>query len=440
VLDRAILDWLSTFPDLWASLLFILAGQYEHAGALGELVVRADQASVAQALGGDPTKALAAPRESLQRKLLEGLRYLLKNKLKLNQAGPSDGWLTQDALWLVSKTVCDQLRAHLLSQGIEGIPPSNTAVFNVLQDHGVVQATPDGKAIWLARVASNAGWSHSFTLLRLAPSVIWDVGDRPAAFDGTVSAERPGAAASTDAISLVDAAPAAATTTTTTADAPEILPIPAHEEDELLGALLEAVEPEAAAIEAGGGQVSSRVDARSGVGEDRSFAAVVEDRPSGEYFVAWLREAVQRRKLVINDAKALIHTVADTVYLVSPGLFRRYAQEHPEVAAMAKREGTTDWEWAQKRFEKLQLHRKHPGGLNIWTCQVNGPRKSRRLHGYLLQSPTVLFDDCPPNNPYLSLAPCAQPRSRGFSGIDDRPRPAGESVTHCRQSSAVSSG
>src|SRR3546814_1806294 len=76
---------------IWAALLYVLAGQYEHAGTLGELVVQADQASVAQELGGDPSKALAAPKHALQRKLLDGLRYLLKEAFKLNQAGPADG-------------------------------------------------------------------------------------------------------------------------------------------------------------------------------------------------------------------------------------------------------------------------------------------------------------------------------------------------------------
>ncbi len=80
-----------------------------------------------------------------------------------------------------------------------------------------------------------------------------------------------------------------------------------------------------------------------------------------------------------------MHTVNDTAYLVSPGVFQRYAQEHPEVAALAKQENQPDWEWVQKRFEKLQLHRKQPNGLNIWTCEATGPRKSRRLHGYLLE-------------------------------------------------------
>jgi integrating conjugative element relaxase (TIGR03760 family) len=85
LLDRDIFDWLSGYPDLWAALLYVLAGQYEHAGTLGELVVQADQASVAQELGGDPSKALAAPKHALQRKLLDGLRYLLKEEFKLNQ-------------------------------------------------------------------------------------------------------------------------------------------------------------------------------------------------------------------------------------------------------------------------------------------------------------------------------------------------------------------
>lgn len=57
----------------------------------------------------------------------------------------------------------------------------------------------------------------------------------------------------------------------------------------------------------------------------------------------------------------------------------------------------------QKRFEQLLLHRKQPNGLNIWTCEVTGPRKTRRLHGYLLETPTLLFQEIPPNNPYLSI-------------------------------------
>ncbi len=97
-----------------------------------------------------------------------------------------NGGEPDDALWLVSKTVSDKLRAHLLSQGIDGIPANNSAVFNVLQEHSMLQPAPDGKAIWRATVTSSSGWSHAFTLLRLSPALIWEAGERPAAYAGTV--------------------------------------------------------------------------------------------------------------------------------------------------------------------------------------------------------------------------------------------------------------
>src|SRR3546814_13422616 len=87
------------------------------------------------------------------------------------------------SLWLVSKTVSDKLRAHLLSQGIDGIPANNTAVFNVLQDHGMLQPNPEGKAIWKATVTSESGWSNTFTFLRVAPALIWESGERPDPFE-----------------------------------------------------------------------------------------------------------------------------------------------------------------------------------------------------------------------------------------------------------------
>ncbi|HNG88889.1 MAG TPA: DNA-binding domain-containing protein [Saprospiraceae bacterium] len=124
-------------------------------------------------------------------------------------------------------------------------------------------------------------------------------------------------------------------------------------------------------------------------------------QPSGEHFMAWLKHGIATRRLIINDAKALVHTVSDTAYLVSPGVFQRYAQEHPHVGKLAKQENLQDWQWVQKRFERLQLHRKQPSGLNIWTCEVTGARKSRKLHGYLLIKPEMVFEFTPPNNPYL---------------------------------------
>lgn len=391
VLDQQVLDWLSAFPSPWFALLYVLAGQYEHAGILGELVVKADRASAAQSLGGDPARAMAAPKHALQRKLLDGLRYLAREDLKLNQDGPADGWLTEDSLWLVSKTVCDKLRAYLLSQGIDGIPANNTAVFNALQDHGMLQPTSDGKAIWRATITGTTGWSHTFTFLRLTPTLIWEGADRPDPFAGMLTVEiEPGAGpATSESANAPPPTPplsASAPYTTIVTDSVDMLL-------ELFGTAHDELYVPAQNIDSEPSPVTPSTP--------NGRAAAVT--PSGEHFVAWLRQCIQSHKLVINDSRALVHTMADTVFLVSPGVFQRYSQEHLQTAVLAKHEQVSDWQWVQKRFERLQLHRKQDSGLNIWTCQVTGPRKSRRLHGYLLADPRHLFEEVPPSNPYLQL-------------------------------------
>ncbi|RQR79128.1 relaxase [Burkholderia sp. Bp9012] len=410
ILDPAIFDWLSGYPELWAALIYVLAGQYEHAGTLGELVIQADQASVAQELGGDPARAAAAPKQALQRKLLDGLRYLLREEFKLNQPEASDGWLTQDALWLVSKTVSDKLRAHLLSQGMDGIPASNTAVFDVLQDHGIALPAAGGKAIWRATITSATGWSHSFTLLRMSPALIWEAHERPAAFTGEIRVDM-------DALSsgevTAPAQPSAPTTAAITT-APASSPPPSVVENDALAGLLDlmASEPTTQAV-AAPATVPAPAPSVAPGGSTLSVTTAsvpaspsgVPEEPSGDHFISWLRQGVASRKIIINDAKALAHTVADTAYLVSPGVFQRYAQEHPQIARLAKDAQLDSWQWVQKRFEQLRLHRKQASGLNIWTCEITGPRKTRRVHGYLLSAPTSLFGDAdvPANNPYLKL-------------------------------------
>ncbi|MDY1449080.1 MobH family relaxase [Pseudomonas aeruginosa] len=419
LLDRDLLDWLSGYPSLWAPLLYVLAGQYEHAGVLGELVVQADRASVAQELGGDPARAMAAPKHALQRKLLDGLRYLLKEELKLNQPEASDGWLTEDALWLVSKTVSDKLRAHLLSQGIDGIPANNTAVFNVLQDHGMLQPTSDGKAVWRATVTSSTGWSHSFTLLRLAPALIWESSERPAPFAGMVAIEAVPTDAPLTQTAIAEKLPPVGQDARPEESSSALIPPSASQDvPDVLEDMLAMVgmsdsadmqqDAKAVSHEPNATQSEAPMPAANSASPPSPVPTATPSsataQPSGEHFMAWLKQGIASRRLIINDAKALVHTVNDTAYLVSPGVFQRYSQEHPQVGALAKQENLQDWQWAQKRFEKLGLHRKQASGLNIWNCDVVGPRKSRRLHGYLLTDANLAFVERPPNNPYLALA------------------------------------
>ena len=382
ILDRPILDWLSGFPPLWASLLYVLAGQYERAGVLGELVRQADRVSTAQNIGGNPSKALQAPIHSLQHHLISGLRHLVQHELKLNQPGAA-AWLTQDALWLVSKTVTDKLRAYLLSQSIEGIPSSNIAVFDELQSHGLVESTPEGKAIWTARV-TQGDWHQSFTFLRLQPALIWGNEDRPDAFSGTVNIAADGHSNDVSASSPV---PKTVSTGSRHSSSPSD-PM-TKEDDDYLGMLLDTFDLEESEVSDGSSPNTLEIPSPSS-----------EDL--GQAFLNWVKEGILSHKLIINDSKAKIHTVSGSVFLVTPGLFQRYAQEFPGLSQGTDQE-VEEWRWVQKQFEKLKVHRKRDNGLNIWACHVQGPRKKTILKGYLIEEPKLFFELTPPDNTFLTI-------------------------------------
>lgn len=380
LLPSALLDWLSDYPELWSQLLFLLADHYEHAGTLGELVLQADRVSTAQNIGGNPAKALQAPKHSLQHHLLTGLRHLVKNEFKLNQPGAA-GWFTEDHLWLVSKTTTDKLRAHLLAQAVDGVPSSNIALFDELQSHGLVEATPEGKAVWNATV-TDGDWQHRFTFIRLKPSLIWAGEPRPECFAGTIEPMMGHPLQTSEASESALERPQAR--------AEEQLPtsLPLNQDFDYLDDLMDMLQ-EPAEFETG-----------SNTGSLKTASAQSQDAV-GLAFLEWLRDGIQTHRLVINDSKAKVHTVDGTFFLVTPGIFQRYAAEHPGLAA--ENPESEAWRVLQHQFQKLDLHLKKPNGQNVWTCAVQGRRKSSSLNGYLLRSHQTLSRDPPKDNPFLAL-------------------------------------
>ncbi|MEC9483075.1 MAG: MobH family relaxase, partial [Halomonas sp.] len=192
VLGPRVLDWLMSQPRLFALFMYTVAGHTERGGIIAELVHQADRASVARALGGDPVQALAAPTDSLQRKLAEGLRYLVKEQFKLNQKG-GVGWLTDEALWLVSPRAVNELKAHLYAQGIKSIPADLNRLYGELQAHGLIEEVSEGKAVWQCEIV-DGDWQQTFSMIKVSPTLIWGVADRPPALRGTLTVQGVGAA------------------------------------------------------------------------------------------------------------------------------------------------------------------------------------------------------------------------------------------------------
>ena len=116
LLDRESLDWLSGYPSCG------------HHCSTSWRAVQARRGSGRACRAGRPAppsprnwaaiqaRAMAAP-STRSNASWSTAALPAQEELKLNQPEASDGWLTEDALWLVSKTVSDKLRAHLLSQG-----------------------------------------------------------------------------------------------------------------------------------------------------------------------------------------------------------------------------------------------------------------------------------------------------------------------------------
>ncbi|RMV79090.1 hypothetical protein ALP05_04369 [Pseudomonas caricapapayae] len=417
------MDWLAQYRELWSSMLFVLAGQSEHAGVLADIVQAADQASVASELGGNPDRAIAAPKNTIQKQLIEGLRYLIKNELKLNQSEASDGWYCNDAVWLVSKTVSDRLRAHMLSTGAEGVPDRNATLFNILQDNSIIVVNPSGKAIWEADVASPTGWKHSFTFLRVSPSIIWLAGeDRPESFAGTVTPTTKAQPEQTEENSSKNeiGKTVVSTAMPTQASAPATEPVSGTPVQDDIDDLLNIFDFDSSANNETGAVLLPPPpvinDPYDLVGEttvdDESVDTVpgpviIDELQSGEtlghQFMHWLKMGIGTHKIIINDVKAKVHTVEGTGFIVTPGIFRRYVQEHPQLFDKAGADNDQAWSTVQKSFEKLKANVKKSNGLNIWTCTVVGARKSGQLKGYLLKRPTDIFTTEMMDNPSLVL-------------------------------------
>lgn len=395
ILPASALSWLAQSPELFSHFMYCISGHYDKAGILGELIQNADRASVAQNMGGDASQALSRPQPSLAKQLVIALRELVQSQLTLNnvQSG-SDGWLTDEALWLISKTAADKIRAWLLQNGVTGVPDNNSRLFDELQSYGVIIPSPDGKGVWNCNVRADSGWTPncSLTLIRLAPSLIWpNTENRPASFNGTVTPEK---------IEKI-------TTEKQSASAPgyDNITVPAVEKNhsdltDIAFSLFSSQEESAHSVnipEINDDNISKVETLTSRPVTDLQVDEHDESLPSDTDFIHWLRNGLQTNKIVVNDALARVHMVEGKAFLVSPEIFKLY------VKSTTGKTGD-EWKQVQKSFQKLKLHQRGNEGVNIWTIEVRGPRKTRRVKGYLINNPSKIFgQSVPEDNPYLSI-------------------------------------
>jgi integrating conjugative element relaxase (TIGR03760 family) len=418
ILGGEILNWLSGFPELWSDFIYFIAGNYEKAGVLSEIAVKADMTSTALNVGGAPERIIDAPVQSQQKQWLLGIRDLVKTAedQKLINVRGQPFWIAQDALWMVSASVMNSLRAHLLKSGIAA-PDNNITLLNELQSYGLIIPNAEGKAIWRIRL-SEGNWSADLTCLKVKPSLIWGGNPIPSPYKGSleiVSGDAPagnegeGAVAASNSSGTEKAAPSPRPDTTSVAK-PAMKP-----EDEtgrsaeailnMFGGLMQKKEESAAAAQVSEIKTPSSAPAPSKPDKPRKAKPPLKPQDEfeaeeriemGREFVDWLKKGLADTSLNYNDTNAKIHIVDQAVFLVTPGIFQKFCLE-----TTGQRDS---WKMVQRGFEKLKLHRKRSDDLNIWVCEVKGPRKAgKEVKGYLIDDISMFFSQCPFENPFLKL-------------------------------------
>ncbi|KGQ60550.1 MobH family relaxase [Gallibacterium anatis] len=395
------LDWLAKYPEAFSAFFYFAAGHYDKAGVLGEIVQQADQMSVSLYLGGDTTK-LKQPQKSFASQILTALRYLIEHDLQLNnEKSGSDGWLTDDALWLVSKTVTDKIRAYLMQQGIS-VPAQNSKVFDEMQAHKIIETTPDNKAIWNCQIKSDAGWQPqvTFTLLKISPSLIWDsIDKRPNTFAGTVII--------TNQSELTQNAENTVTVTeirNDTSNNTGINNIKVNETKDSFEFALNLFENNNETIthhteqdrQEAQNQEVIITDEITPTEEKLLNTQRIDDLIDANKFVEWIKISLNSDSFPTNEPQAKIHFVNDCLFLVTPGIFQLYCQTITG--------NTNSWKELQKKFQRLNLHKKkQPGNYNIWTCNIKGGYRTSKVKGYLIENIDIFTSKQYFNNMYLTL-------------------------------------
>jgi hypothetical protein len=390
--------------------LAAIQGDLSDAGAIGEIIGKADGLSVARNLsGGKNVQLPTAKAKPLVERLVTGLRYLLDNgDLPMNRRGAA-AYLDGDTLWLVSKTTLDKLRTHLIEEGQPGIPTRNDRLMDELQQHDLLVPNED-RAVWLCSITI-ADWQQQLTCLRFQAGQIWPNSSRqPDSMKGSVEpihveqTDTGHATANAAGASLGDesdacqAMPAAAPGSpphvaseasvsmndTADADSFDGLPLPFD-----VNVVPTAGNETVTASESSAANTAETATAAPHPG-DGQVDGMDASEDAGRRFLAWLKQSIERESVPINTPKARIHVLPEGLALVSPQIFRDF--------------DAANWSHAQKRFQKLRLHRKTPNDDNIWTCRVAGSRTQALLKAILIPDAAVALGvKLPPPNSAINL-------------------------------------
>ena len=442
LVPQTTLAWLAEDGELLTQLTAFLAGE-DKTGALARIVIEADRESVRRnLLEGPRTRFASARAVPLVERLMEALRRMLAEggRLPLNRPGTA-GFVADGCVWFVSKRLADEVRAYLATHesaaGIPG-PEKNDRLFDVWQEYGALIPNPDtGGAIWRVRVRME-GFDQVLTLLRFPLDTLYAEADRyPAGFAGQVTpltsvAEVEDESSPQGNVQALRDAPAADVTPAVAAvssgegegglsaaegsvrlppmSTPDRDGVPVSPPEEEFLETERDLHPFLPSPPVGGRIAPMRLPDKP----DRPARTKAEKparnapQPPSEAalrFMAWLQQVLAGGAIAYNETGAMVHFAAEGMLLVSPRIFRHFAERYGE-----KGDGTPSTLAAdklgtgiQREVIKAGWHELGPRKTNVHRYQVvrRGGQAGSSLSVMIIRAPQRFIEPVPPANPHL---------------------------------------
>ncbi len=369
------MNWIASNNDVLDDWTFCLTGRQSEANTLGELVAHADQTSTAQNLtGSDNIPLPSAKGIPLHQRLLTSLIYLLDDgvALPLNRAGAA-GWVYDDKLWLVSKRVLDEIRKHMTEEGQTGIPSDNSRLMDELMQNNIIQPANKDRAVWKMTVHVDS-WKNSFTCLCFPLIKLWsDHGAWPAQPDNIKVIETNLTSTEESLAQKKTEINQDKTPKKTNSQAPKKEPGVKYTDSPELDDL-----PLPPGISINENQNDETKQNKSA--DNNQSTQATKSNKAAQLFIDWVSNGIADGSLAINVQSALVHTVGENkdLILVSPLIFRKYAQNHD-----------LGYKQVQHSFQSLNLHAITKDNKNIWKFETLSTRKNKPpkiLNGMLIEN------------------------------------------------------
>jgi integrating conjugative element relaxase (TIGR03760 family) len=433
LVPQSTLAWLSEDAEMLSQLTAFLSGE-DKSNAIAWIVTQADRESVRlNLLTGPRTRFALARAVPLIERLMEALRRMLAEAgcLPLNRPGAA-GFVADGQVWFVSKRLADEVRSYLAAHesaaGIPG-PEKNDRLFDVWQEYGALIANPEtGGAIWRVRVQAD-GFDQILTLLRFPLEKLYPSPEHyPANFVGRViplidareagevvpqalaeeNASTTAGARSADTppdagnLAPVVVSPTGLPPMPNPGGAPELVPAAVEEfleEDDATHFLPRPPDGNRIAPM----RLPDKPIKPDGLAKPKAASQGPSD--AALRFMGWLQQGLANGGIAHNETGAMVHFAAEGMLLISPRIFRHFAERFGE-----KGDGTPSnlaedklGTGIQREVIKAGWHLLGPKKTNVHKYQVvrrNG-RGSSQLSVMIIREPQRFIEPVPPANPHL---------------------------------------